>query len=78
MSYSIKLEKGKYLIVNDNNSLTILRNGLDWPAADQLKHVGLVLALAQRIEELEKQLRKVLDASQDPKTIRLVAEASRE
>ena len=65
MSYSIKLEHGKYLVVNDNGSLTILRHGAEWPAAEELKHVGIVLSLAQRIEELEVAIGAVMNGSLD-------------
>lgn len=70
MLYQIKLEKGKYLIVNDNGSLTILRHGLPWPAADNLKHAKLVLCLAQRIEELEETIRAVVDGELDERGVR--------
>lgn len=69
MSYTIKLEQGKYLIRNDNGSLTILRHGVDWPAAEDLKHVGIVLALAQRIEALETVVRTFLDTTFDDQDV---------
>lgn len=59
MSYTIKLEQGKYIVINDNGSLTILRGGEPWPAAEELKHVKLVGALAARIQELEVTIRAV-------------------
>lgn len=60
MSYTIRLKEGKYLVTNDNGSLTILRRGEDWPAAEEIKHDKVVLALAQRIEELETTIRAVV------------------
>lgn len=47
------LDDGKYTIHHDNGNLTLLRHGDTWPAADDLRHSGVVLSLVQRIEELE-------------------------
>lgn len=70
MSYTIKLEQGKYLIINDNGSLTILRNGEPWPAAEELKHVKLVGALAARIEELEMAIGAVVNGTLNERGVR--------
>lgn len=43
---------GKYTITNDNGVLSVTRNGDFWEIS--LVGDGLVLALVQRIEELEK------------------------
>lgn len=70
MSYTIKLEGGKYLVVNDNGSLTILRHGEPWPAAEELKHVKLVGALAARVQELEETIRAVVDGELNDRGVR--------
>lgn len=64
MTYTIKLDGGKYTVINDEQAgLSFLRHGEAWPAADDLKHSGVVLAMAQRIEELETAVRDVLDGT---------------
>lgn len=63
MSYTIKLADGKYTIINDNGLLTFQRHGEAWPGADDLKYAGVVLAMAQRIEELEVAIKAVLDGT---------------
>lgn len=49
----ISLEDGKYTIAHSNGNLEFRRHDEKWPAADGLKHSGVVLAMVQRIEELE-------------------------
>jgi hypothetical protein len=63
--YTLKLDGGKYTVINDNGQMTFLRHGEPWPAADDLKHAGVVLAMAQRIEELEVAIGEVLNGSLD-------------
>lgn len=63
--YTISLDNGKYTIVNDNGIMTFLRYGEAWPAADNLKHSKVVLAMAQRIEALECAIGEVLNGSLD-------------
>lgn len=61
-SYRIVLDGGKYSIFNVNGILTFERYGEAWPAANSdLGHSGVVLAMAQRIEELETQLAQSKD-----------------
>ena len=60
MTYTIKLAGGKYTVINELGSLRFLRYSEAWPAADDLKHTGVVLAMAQRIEELEMVIGDVL------------------
>lgn len=50
---TITLNGGKYSIENNNGLLSFKRRGEAWPAADDLQHAGVVLALVQRVEELE-------------------------
>lgn len=47
---------GKYTVIQEQNGgMRFLRYGESWPAADEaFAHVGLVLALAQEIEQLRK------------------------
>jgi hypothetical protein len=59
--YTISLDGGKYTVFNDNGSLRFLRHGEAWPAVDILRHVGVTLAMAQRIEELEVAIGEVLN-----------------
>lgn len=58
MEYKIVLEDGKYTVTNCNGTLGFKRYGGPWPAADDFLQSGVVLALAQRIEELETELHK--------------------
>jgi hypothetical protein len=58
--YTISLDNGKYRVINDNGILAFLRHGEAWPAADDLKHSKVVLAMAQRIEDLEVAMGEVL------------------
>lgn len=61
MTYTTKLADGKYTVINNNGLLQILRHGEDWPGGDKLRHSGMVLAMAQRIEELEVAIKAVVD-----------------
>jgi len=60
--YTISLGGGKYTVINRNGIMEFLRHGEAWQAAKDLQ-CGVVLALAQRIEELETAIRDVLDGS---------------
>jgi chromosome segregation ATPase len=52
--YTVRLADGKYEIENANGVLTFRRNGEPWPVADdEFRGAGVVLALVQRVEELE-------------------------
>jgi len=55
------IDGGKYTIENDNGLLVFKRHGEAWPAADDLRHSGVVLALVQRIEELEDKLQDLYE-----------------
>lgn len=50
---NISLDEGKYTIINNNGILSFQRYHQPWPAADELRNYNIVLAMAQRIEELE-------------------------
>lgn len=53
----IVLENGKYTVLHENGvNLRALRHGEAWR---ELTGDGLVLAMAQRIEELEEQLQAI-------------------
>lgn len=61
-TYTISLDGGKYTVINEwGMPLQFLRHGETWPAANNLKHDKVVLAMAQRIEELEVAIKDVLD-----------------
>jgi hypothetical protein len=68
--YTIGLDGGKYTVINDNGQLTFRRHSAAWPAADSLKHSGVVLAMAQRIEELEVAIGIVLRGTLDERGVR--------
>jgi hypothetical protein len=63
--YTISLDDGKYTVINDNGLLTLRRHGEDWPGGDKLRYSKLVLAMAQRIEELEIAIKSVIDGTLD-------------
>lgn len=66
MTYTLKLDGGKYTIINgahEGTGLEFRRYGEPWPAADDLKYTGVVLAMAYRIEELETAIRAALDGT---------------
>lgn len=54
-----ELEGGKYTVLNNNGVITALRYGKPW--RDDLVGDGLVLALVQRIEELEEGVEKAFE-----------------
>jgi hypothetical protein len=59
----IELHDGKYIILNDNGVLKAYRHGdylTPWREAD-LVGDGLILALVQRVEELEDDLENLRD-----------------
>lgn len=64
--YTIKLDGGKYTVINWSGILEFRRHGEDWPAAANLKGFGVVLAMVQRIEELEMAIGQVLNGSLKP------------
>ena len=49
---------GKYtVILKQNGGMRFLRHGEPWPSADeQFAHVGMILALAQEIEQLRREV----------------------
>ena len=51
MAYTISVYDGKYIFTNDNGIVTCLRHGEEWPA---FKPTNALLALLQRVEELEE------------------------
>jgi hypothetical protein len=59
--YVISLDNDKYRVINDNGLLTFLRYGEPWFPAEEMGGAKVVLAMAQRIEELEAAIRAVLD-----------------
>ncbi len=60
--YTIRLADGKYTIISEfAKGLEFRRHGEPWPAADDLRHSGIVVSMVQRIEELETAIRAVLD-----------------
>ncbi len=64
MTYTIKLAGEKYTVSHDNGlNFHALRYGEPWR---DLTGDGLVLAMAQRIEELEMVMRDVLDGTLSP------------
>lgn len=54
INFAVTTSDGKYtVIVLKRGGMSFLRYGDPWPAADnQFAHVGLILALAQEINEL--------------------------
>jgi hypothetical protein len=61
MNKRIELYDGKYTYINDEQGQRALRHGEPWR---DLVGDGLVLAMAQRIEELEAKLQAVEDIAQ--------------
>lgn len=62
--YEIKLCDGKYTVINEfGKPLTFLRYGEAWPGAEDLRHTNVVKAMADRIEELEKGIRDVVQGT---------------
>ena len=52
--------EGKYRVYHSNGTLTVKRNGKEWPAGDNaLCGDSLSLAMIQRIEALEDRSKKV-------------------
>lgn len=69
--YTVNLAGGKYTVINRfGQPLEFLRHGEAWPAADSLRFVGVVLAMAHRIEELEVAIKSVLDGPVDARGAR--------
>lgn len=66
MTYTIKLDGGKYTVINDSGNLDFRRHGEIWEFSQERFQCGLVLAMAHRIEELETAIKKSLDGSLDP------------
>jgi hypothetical protein len=59
--YVIGLDNGKYTVINDNGRLTLKGTGEEWPPVQKMADSKLVLAMAQRIQELEVAMRAVVD-----------------
>lgn len=53
MTTEINLADGRYIVTNDNGNLSYKRYGKPWHAANSMMCNGLLLAMVQRIEELE-------------------------
>lgn len=66
MTYTIKLRDGKYTVINESPyGLRFLRYDEAWPAGDDLKWSNVVIAMAERVEELECAVKAVLDGELD-------------
>ena len=63
--YTIKLYGGKYTVINRNGTMEFLRNGEAWECSEERFQCGFVLAMAQRIEELETAIGSALYGSLD-------------
>lgn len=63
--YVISLDNDKYRVINDNGLLRFLRHGEPWFPAEEPGGAKVVLAMAQRIEELEVAIGEVLDGTID-------------
>lgn len=61
--YTIKLDGGKYTVINHRNRLEFLRHDEPWPAGQQLSGAKVVHAMLDRIEELEMAIGQVLHGS---------------
>ena len=60
---TVKLDEGKYEISMDdkNGAMTFYRNGEAWSGAQEaFEHAGVVLALVQRVVDLEAALQTIL------------------
>lgn len=68
--YTIKLDGGKYTVIDHRTHMEFLRHGEAWPAADDLRHTGVVRAMLGRIEELEVAIKAVLDGELDERGVR--------
>lgn len=62
-TYTITLRNGKYTVINGAVGLTFLRYGEAWPGAEDLRFSNVVIAMADRIQELEEAIKAVLDGS---------------
>lgn len=58
--YTITLSDGKYTVINRRNQLEFLRYGEAWLEASDLRFTNVVVAMAQRIEELETAIHEVV------------------
>lgn len=64
MSYTIKLDGGKYTVINDPGApLRFLHHGEPWPAVGRYNASNLERAMANRIEELETAIHCVVRGS---------------
>lgn len=53
--YRVTTSDGKYTaIVYDNGTMSFLRHGKPWPAADQFSHVGMILTFVQDLREAQE------------------------
>lgn len=59
----VSVDDGKYTVIQLNNGeMVFFRYGEPWPAADDLKHVGLVLALAYDLDEARQERDNAMSA----------------
>jgi hypothetical protein len=64
--YVITLNDGKYTVTHTwGQPLQFQRHGEPWPGADDLRYANVVVAMAERIKELEIAIREVLDGTLD-------------
>lgn len=69
--YTISLRDGKYTVINTfGKPLEFLRHGEPWPGADDLRFTNVVIAMADRIQELEITIKGVLDGTVNDRGIR--------
>jgi hypothetical protein len=61
--YTISLGDGKYTVINYGDRREFLRHGEPWPAADNLRFSHVITAMVERIEELEKGIKAVIDGT---------------
>jgi hypothetical protein len=64
--YVITLRDTKYTITHTwGQPLQFRRHGEPWPGAHDLRHANVVIAMAERIKELEIAIREVVDGTLD-------------
>lgn len=63
MSYTIKLDGGKYTVINHHDRLEYLRDGKPVQQGSYVINDAHALAMSRRIEELEVAIKAVLDGT---------------